>query len=306
MYINDDIKIIKRMIDEGVFNKDALKTILDHYQDHPAIIPCSIKAGAKIIRSSTNESDFHETISRLSYPPIDKARTDRASLEGKPMFYGSIFTSAIDNNGFPRIFSALETTDLLREYQSSGIVFTTQSVWMPDRNIHLFAFPFSRKYKVPCKEVQHQRSIWDDELSNHWSDQFTSFSEYLGELMSEVNHSCLYDITASAINFILYESTGAPFLDGVMYPSVQSDGQGMNICLKKETVDECIHFQNASVQCIMKKEGKATIIPVANSQLLPNGSLLWSPTDLTMSILEEAFGTSVTYNDGYIISNKQI
>ena len=124
--------------------------------------------------------------------------------------------------------------------------------------------------------------------------------------MAEANHSCLYDITANTINHILYESTASSDLDGIMYPSVQSDGQGMNICLKKETVDECIHFQNASVQCIMKKEGKATILPVAYSQLLANGTLQWSPTNISMSIIEEAFGTKVTYNNGYIISDKKI
>lgn len=280
------------MLTSGNFNPATMDEVLSHYQDHPAIIPCGLLAGSKIIRSSTNDAKrFHESVARLSYPPADRARTDRSSLQGKPMFYGCIFTTAAEtDNAYPRIFSALETTDILRDFNREGKVFTTQSMWLPDRDLRLFAFPFSKRYKKPCAEVTQQRKLWDDKLVQYWPNNYIEFSEFMGDLMAQENSSCLYNITARAIDYMLYESTAASDLDGVMYPSVWGDGQGMNICLKKETVDECVHFQTASVQCIDKTVGKSIIFGVAESFLLSDGSLKWTPTDTALGILKESYG----------------
>lgn len=69
------------------------------------------------------------------------------------------------------------------------------------------------------------------------------------------------------------KSTAASDLDGIMYPSVWGQGQGMNVCLKKEVVDESVHFQMASVQYIEKRKGESQIFGVAESYLCPNGDL---------------------------------
>ena len=292
-----DIEIIKRMLNTELFDGDVMKNVLSHYQDHPAIIPYTILAGSKIIRSSTNDTmDFHASVSRLNYPPVKFARTDRASLKGKPMFYGTVFTSAAEkNNAYPRIFSAMETTDILRDFQRVGKVFTTQSLWLPDRDLHLFAFPFSKEYKKPCEEIKYQRKFWEERLKHFWPIESCEFSEYMGDLMGKEQFSCLYDITATTIDFMLYRSTAADDLDGILYPSVWGAGEGMNICLKKETVDECVHFQAASVQYIDKTVGHSTIFGVAESYLLPDGTLRWTPTAMALDILQKAYGTKAMF-----------
>lgn len=297
-----DIEVLQGMLEVNNFEAEVMNEILSHYKDHPAIIPCTILAGSKIIRSSTNDTkEFHERVSRLNYPPKEYARTDRASLKGKPMFYGTVFTTAAEkNNAYPRIFSAMETTDILRDFQREGKVFTTQSLWLPDRDIHLFAFPFSKTYKRPCDEVKFQRKVWDKELSHYWPKEYIEFSEYLGDLMAKENFSCLYDITASTIDYILYQSTAANDLDGVMYPSVWGAGEGMNICLKKKTVDECVHFQAASVQYIDKTVGHGSLYGVAESYLLPDGNLKWTPTAYALEVLEKAYGAKALFDRGTI------
>lgn len=301
--MNHDIELLQGMLEVNNFEVGVMDEILSHYQDHPAIIPCTILAGSKIIRSSTNDTkEFHESISRLNYPPEKYARTDRASLKGKPMFYGTVFTTAAEkNNAYPRIISAMETTDILRDFQREGTVFTTQSLWLPDRNLHLFAFPFSKKYKSPCEEVKYQRKVWEEILSRHWSTEYIEFSEYLGDLIAKENYSCLYEITANTIDYILHKSTAAEDLDGVMYPSVWGDGEGMNICLKKRTVDECIHFQAASVQCIDKKVGQSQIVSIAESYLLPDSKLKWTPTKEALSILVQKYGFDNLIKRGAIV-----
>lgn len=51
--------------------------------------------------------------------------------------------------------------------------------------------------------------------------------------MSRKNYSCLYEVTAHLVNSFLYKSKESSFIDGIAYPSVWCDGQGMNICLKR-------------------------------------------------------------------------
>ena len=142
--------------------------------------------------------------------------------------------------------------------------------------------------------------MWDEKLSQHWPVEYCEFSEFIGNLMAQESYSCLYDITATTINYILYHSTAADDFDGVIYPSVWGAGEGMNICLKKETVDECVHFQTASVQYIDKTVGQSTIFGVAESYLLPNGNLKWTPTAYALNILEKSYGAKAMFDRGMI------
>ena len=289
--MNNEIIAIQQMLDDNRFNPKLMREILAHYQDHPAVIPCKILTDAKIIRSSLNEENqFHQNVTRLNYPPVEYARTDRASLKGKPMFYASVFTSAYKDGAYPRVISALETTDILRGFKKTGKVCTTQSAWKSNRDLNLIAFPFSKKYKKPCKEILFQRKFWDDEYSKYWSSDFSEFSEYISDLLATPAYSCLYDITATTIDYLLNESSLSEDTDGIMYPSVWGEGEGMNICLKTNVVDKHISFESASVQLVLKKQEQATMFGIADSVLFPNGELKWKITKIAFELLRHEYG----------------
>lgn len=289
------------MLRDGRFNKERMRIILSHYKDQPAVLNYKIPTDAKILRSSLNaDKIFHTNVSRLNYPPVKHARTERASLEGKPMFYACIFTSAYKDGGVPRVFSALETTDILRGYEKEGKVFTTQSLWKCNRDLNLIAFPFSKKYSKPCEEVIRGRSIWNKEYSVRWPREYVEFSEYISDLIATPVYSCLYDITANTIDCLLHDSTLSNDVDGIMYPSIWGDGEGMNICLKPDVVDRCVHFESASVQMIVKEAGNAKMFGIADSILLPDGELKWKPTDLAFELLQKAYGLKRMFNEGMV------
>ena len=105
-----------------------------------------------------------------------------------------LYTSAYKKNALPRIFCAFETTDILRDFQKTGMVFTPQSLWLSSRDLQVFAFPFAKTYKKPCKELHEQRLIWKMKLRKFWTEDYCEFAEYIGELMAELNHSYLYEI----------------------------------------------------------------------------------------------------------------
>ena len=97
------------------FDAAAYKEYLKQIKIEKKVLSYLVPEGNKILRTRPNDGgELFDNISKLSYPPKDKARTDRASLEGKPMFYGSIFTHQNGTIILPRIISLMETSDFLR------------------------------------------------------------------------------------------------------------------------------------------------------------------------------------------------
>lgn len=299
---NNDVALLQNMLDSNHYDQDVMDSILSNYLDDPPIMVLQLPAGSKILRSSPNtDSTLHENVSRLGCPPSKFARTDRASLQGKPMFYGSIFTSsAIETNALPRIMTAFETIGFLREYNATGLAFTTHSLWLPTRDLRLFAFPFSKKYKKPCQEIKFAINTWHHVIKSTYDEKDVEFARFVSDLLSSKNYSCLYDITAHIIDAILYKSSWASKLDGILYPSVWGEGQGLNICLKKDTVDRCVNFSSAMLVRIDKVAGNAKVYNIAHSLRQSDDSLKWVFTPQALSLLVERFGFQELLDDGVI------
>lgn len=299
---NKDVILLQNMLDTNHYDQQVVDSVMVNYRSDPPIMIMELPAGCKILRSSPNtDGTLHGSVSRLGYPPSEYARTDRTSLKGKPMFYGSIFTSsAIESNALPRIMTAFETIDILREYNSKGVAFTTHSLWVPARAIRLFAFPFSKKYKKPCQEIKFAINTWNHDIKRTYSKNDEEFARFISDLLASKKTSCLYDITSHVVDDILYKSSLSSKLDGIMYPSVWGDGQGMNICLKKETVDECVRFAYAKLVKIEKIVGKSEVFDVANSLKQPDDTLKWMFTPQVMSLLVEHYGLTSLLKDDII------
>lgn len=250
--------------------------ILESYGEDIALMPIKLFANQKILRTRKNEDGFFGYIHELSYPPKEYARTDRASIEGKPMFYASIFTKEVEkSHAYPRIISALETIPLLRAKGTSGQNLITQSVWMIDEEVHVYSFPLSSQYKRACSEIYMLNSDWDKVLKNEYSEDSIEFFSFIGDLMAKPNESCLYEITATSIDFILEHFD----FDGVLYPSVQAEGQGMNICIKPDVVDSKISFAGAATEVIVRNGDNSQIHILGNTHMITKDSFEWVLTN---------------------------
>ena len=164
------------MLDNEKFDRGRLLNILASFKDDVAVIPVLLLMGQKVLRTRSNGDDFFSYVHELSYPPAECARTDRASLVGEPMFYASAFTKNANKTlSYPRIVSALETMTLLRSKDATGVKCMTQSVWDVNDNIHLFAFPFSEKYKRACGEIGMLKTDWETSLRESYSKESIEF-----------------------------------------------------------------------------------------------------------------------------------
>lgn len=264
------------MLESNTFQKGVLLDILKSYGEDIALMPIKLFANQKILRTRKNEDDVFGYIHELSYLPKEYARTDRASIEGKPMFYASIFTKEVEkSHAYPRIISALETIPLLRAQGTSGQNLITQSVWMIDEEVHVYSFPLSSQYKSACSEINMLNSDWDKVLKNEYSEDSIEFFSFIGDLMAKPNESCLYEITATSIDFILEHFD----FDGVLYPSVQAEGQGMNICIKPDVVDCKISFAGAATEVIIRNGDNSQIHILGNTHMITEDSFEWVLTN---------------------------
>lgn len=264
------------MLESNTFQREVLLDILESYGEDIALMPIKLFANQKILRTRKNEDGFFGYIHELSYPPKEYARTDRASIEGKPMFYASIFTKEVEkSHAYPRIISALETIPLLRAKGTSGQNLITQSVWMIDEEVHVYSFPLSSQYKRACSEIYMLNSDWDKVLKNEYSEDSIEFFSFIGDLMAKPNESCLYEITATSIDFILEHFD----FDGVLYPSVQAEGQGMNICIKPDVVDSKISFAGAATEVIVRNGDNSQIHILGNTHMITKDSFEWVLTN---------------------------
>lgn len=274
--MNKNIQAILNMLDSNTFQRGVLLDILESYGEDIALIPIKLFVHQKILRTRKNEDGFFGYIHELSYPPKEYARTDRASIEGKPMFYASIFTKEVEkSHAYPRIISALETIPLLRAKGTSGQNLITQSVWMIDEEVHVYSFPLSSQYKRACSEIYMLNSDWDKVLKNEYSEDSIEFFSFIGDLMAKPNESCLYEITATCIDFILEHYN----FDGVLYPSVQAEGQGMNICIKPDVVDSKISFAGAATEVIVRNGDNSQIHILGNTHMITKDSFEWVLTN---------------------------
>lgn len=264
------------MLDSNTFQRGVLLDILESYGEDIALIPIKLFVHQKILRTRKNEDGFFGYIHELSYPPKEYARTDRASIEGKPMFYASIFTKEVEkSHAYPRIISALETIPLLRAKGTSGQNLITQSVWMIDEEVHVYSFPLSSQYKRACSEINMLNSDCKKVLKNEYSEDSIEFFSFIGDLMARPNESCLYEITATCIDFILEHFD----FDGVLYPSVQAEGQGMNICIKPDVVDSKISFAGAATEVIVRNGDNSQIHILGNTHMITKDSFEWVLTN---------------------------
>ena len=276
MAIKLPIQVVKQMLDDNSFDKDLLLSVLNSFKDDVALIPVMLLKDQKVLRTRPNGDDFFSYIHELSYPPAEYARTDRASLAGKPMFYASAFTkNANKTHAYPRIVSALETMTLLRSKGATGVKCMTQSVWNVNDNIHLFAFPFSEKYKRACEEIGMLNTGWKTLLCESYSKESIDFFTYIGDLMAKTNTSCLYDVTATCVDYILAHFN----FEGVLYPSVPMEGEGLNICLKPNVVDDKITFSGAATELILRNGDQSKIEVLGHANMISDTAFEWIISD---------------------------
>lgn len=236
------------------------------------LIPIKIPVGTKIVRCRINGKGKHfESISDLYCPPLDKTNQQRANIEKNPIFYGATFINDFQAP-LPRAVVLYEISDFAKDTKSYGIQRLTYSVWIVKKELHLFALPFYQNYNNLNSKIEELEFEWNNRTKNvNFKPEQLKFIEFLSNEYAESSSD--YFFTAHFTHFIC--NLKNLDLDGVMYPTVRLEGDGLNVAIKPETVKTKMEFTGA-IECYYIKEGlQSYIINAFVAELTKSGTLTY-------------------------------
>lgn len=284
------MKSLKDFFETEPFDANAYKAYLHEIEAEKFVISYNLLKNNKILRTRIHkEGKVFETFNDLKYPPEESARTDRASVEGKPMFYGSIFTHQSNEVTLPRCVSLIETSEFFRNTETEGRQLYTQSVWINHRDLKLALVSVSSLYQSPCDELQQMQKDLRI-LAPQIGIENNEDAKFLGDVFAKEKEPNTYNITANFVDYLLNESEYREYFDGVIYPSVPNQGEGMNICIRKELIDGgVIQCVNACTEILTKDHKQAKLVQILIGDVLPDGTLGWyNSKELNMAIANPA------------------
>jgi hypothetical protein len=220
----------------------------------------TLHKGKKIIRARISEQMPFENISELSYKPQKFNTTyQRASTPLETMFYGSIIPEILGKSEpqTARITVAFELSEFLRDVNTVGEQDIVFSAWTIEEDIQLVTLIHHKDFERPTElSIQLQAEFEQFAKSNPEQKNSTiEISEFLGNEYAKLPIEKHTDYMHSAI----YSQLVTEKFDGVIYPSVRMAGEGINVAIKPETVDDKLKFLGAS-ECTIYKNKKAVFI----------------------------------------------
>ena len=251
---NKDVIALLDSIDLSAYPYDAVRSLVNQFQ--PKVLRLKIAKGCRVERIRPDLNVFERK--GVSYrPEKDNNRPQRATLPGKTAFYGTL----CHENESPfrnRYIALLEASKLIKEGTSaSGTEGYTLSQWVTTDEIKLAVFAhdsvFQGVYNNPLLEMAKQewvrnKSFLDDVF------QYEEYAEYVTKQFAKhVIEDYEYLITATVAEKLMYDSK----LDGVIYPSVQAEGQyGMNVALRPDIADTMLSLQDVREMKYEQSMGK--------------------------------------------------
>lgn len=223
---------------------------------------------------------YPKNISYIS-DPKKIPKIGRANPESLSVFYGSIPFDLKEQNGNQMIaiseasnFLEIESCKEIEEYATLG-------KWRVVKDFTIIAIVSHQAYLNANKHLLSMHKDFSEFLSEFkdLSEDFKFVNEYISsEFAKKVTNEYQYKISA-AFSGILY-SKG---IQGILYPSIKSEGQYFNIALLPFVVDNNLVYEKAGVWRLLKKNNNLTATPyLFSDKLNEEGKFIWKDTELPL------------------------
>jgi hypothetical protein len=248
---------------ENIFSQVLIQTPLPLYdKDINFIVRC------RIVKETDKEI---KTIKDLSYPPdINEIKLQRCNYNNQQVFYGSVFP---DSNYSTTSFTAILETVSETITDTSILQITTYlSKWLVKNEFSNFILPFNENSIIKSKIIKKYAQIYQNYiLSNNINTKFP-FEEYLRLLffISECftqKDKKYYKLTSGFFNYLM--NIGQVDM-GLIYPSANTNGAGLNIALPINQIKE----QNVFCQGAMKYQLKRNFYDLKKIEIYPSSEYI--------------------------------
>lgn len=192
-------------------------------------------------------------VDQLSYNPNpNKIGLQRCNYKRQQVFYAAAPTKSDEWS-----MTSTAILEACMEYikgEDATFHYLTLSRWKVNRPLMLFMLPYSEKSFSKNADFKNAKENFDiiiEKYSNSTNDMERHYKDSL-EFISDVfcereNKDFYYRISSAYFNFIMNSALARGIsVDGLVYPSANTDGEGINIVLRKELVDtKIVYYDNA-------------------------------------------------------------
>lgn len=256
----------------------------------PFLVRCGINDNSPNAKS---EDVVFQNKSRCSYPPESRVKLQRCNYDNQSLFYAAL--PCIDPNA-PRaeLVAILETGfDIFRDKEINNYYFTV-SKWNIKSALSLVVLPFStiafnKNSDYRSTNEQFKKHLKAITSTNEDYEYWFSFLTFMSDVFCQIREKeKYYKISSAFFNSIIklcnnggkifIENEGRQELnyyqiDGIMYPSANTEASGINICLKKEVIDNSKVEMELAVMYKMNRDKNSfkslTLVP-ASSIAIPD------------------------------------
>ncbi|MBO9672158.1 MAG: RES family NAD+ phosphorylase [Sphingobacteriaceae bacterium] len=212
-----------------------------------------------------------DEISYINDPALIKT-FGRANAPGMSMFYGSVMSSRVS---LPMISALAETVTELQGI-NKGVctkkMLITLGKWKVKKDLILAELVFNRQAATISADTQMAYQTQLENLAKNHTEfqlkQLVTLLEFYSEQFAKRsdNHQD-YKISAAFTDQIC-KIKG---IQGVIYPSVQTEFEGTNVALTPEAVDTCLELEEALILSVDIRNGKTFINQHFRTGLLTPG-----------------------------------
>lgn len=219
------------------------------------IFTARVAEGATVIRART-ELDFdgpNQILfeNQLSYrTDLSNVRKGRCNLDNEAAFYGVLMTDQDKVKAYDRITCTSEVSKIkILDENTEGTEYTTTGIWRVTKPFDVFAFVHDSALNGSNRLMSEMTQEFaqmsrKQEVTNQEKGVF--FQEFFSEIFGDPNSP--YKVSACLTSMLF--NAGCK---GILYPSVQTKGLGLNLALPPSTVDEHLQIRNALVEKVYKK-----------------------------------------------------
>jgi len=184
-------------------------------------------------------------VSQLSYNPVKKNITlQRCNYARQQVFYGAISSKTSQAS-----IMSTAIVETCMEYIKQDDVdshYLTLSRWQIKRPLSVFILPYAKDSISKNEDFKKAKNNYDQILTdltkndtvklNHLKSSLEFISEIFCKYENKANY---YKISSAYFNFIMQAAERKNIqIDGLVYPSANTEAAGMNIVLKKDIVDD--------------------------------------------------------------------
>lgn len=195
-----------------------------------------------VVRCSMNQpGEVFQNISRCSFNPNPETiKLQRCNYPHQQVFYCSMYSDT--DYASTSLTCIVETAWEHIEDLSSARSYCTLSRWQCKRPLRLWVLPFSDKCCTKNRDLKNIRDNMKKILMDqpHYTDDMFLALEFITDAFCERdNKQHLYKISSAFYNTLcFFEKQINQKMDGLLYPSANTEGAGINIVLKKDLIND--------------------------------------------------------------------